>query len=169
MGECKGGYVTRSMVSAVRFSRKQNAMQSIGRCCAIVLIAGSTACSAHSNNTQRETGFSCTVSGAKFADPTMDNAAVCQLVQSKIDAALTRRTVRIEPQVAAKSAQSISVDIRYTKLGSIIATIDEKSGGVSARYPEIAVDVSDKPIGRRDVNILAAEVARVIAEKRMKP
>ena len=144
-------------------------MQSIVRGGAIALIAGSTACTAHSNSNQRETEFSCTVSGAKFADPTMDNSAVCALVQSKIDAALSRRTVGIDPQNANKSKQSISVDIRYTKPGSIVASIGEQNAGVFMRYPEISVDVSDKPIGRQDVNSLATEVARVIAEKRMKP
>ncbi len=144
-------------------------MQSIVRGGAIALIAGSTACTAHSNSNHQETGFSCTVSGAKFADPTMDNAAVCALVQSKVDSALSRRTVRIDPQGATKSEHSFSVDIRYTKLGSIIASIGVQNAGVSSRYPEISVDVSDKPIGRQDVNSLATEVARVIAEKRMKP
>lgn len=161
--------MTRSTVWACRFSHKRNAMQRLVRGGAIVLIAVSTACTAHSNNKQHEIGFSCTVSGAKIADPTMDNVAVCDLFQSKIDSALSHRTIRVDPQATAESAQSISIDIRYTKLGSIVASIEERNDSVSSRYPEISVDVSDKPIGRQDVNLLATEVARVIAEKRMKP
>lgn len=149
-----------------RISNQRSLVHGLAKFGAVVLLTGSAACTAHSGAMQNSIAFSCAISGVKFADATLDNATVCALFKAKVEAALDRKTTAEHNLSVKDGGDAINLDIRYTKLGSVIATIVEKSGSINTHYPEISVDVSDRPIGQQDVNLLATEVARVIAEKR---
>lgn len=156
------------MFSAYRLSHWQDFVQKLARTGTILLVTGSAACTAHSSGRLKDISFSCTVSGAKLADSGLNEAAVCKQFRTKIEEALFHKTLVAQTHAATGDGHWIKVDIRYTKSGSIIAAVREENGADGASYPEIAVDVSDRPIGQQDVNLLATEVARAIAKKQDK-
>lgn len=156
------------MFSAFRLSYWQGYVQILARAGTILLVTGSAACTAHNSGTRKDISFSCTVSGTKLADSGLNEAAVCAQFRTKIEEALFHKTVVAQTHAATGVGHWIKVDIRYTKSGSIIATVREENGANGTSYPEIAVDVSDRPIGQQDVNLLATEVARAIAKKQDK-
>lgn len=133
---------------------------------AALLMAGFTACTAHGNAAQSGIGFSCAVIGEKFVPADLNAAAVCALFKAKIDEALSHETFVASSKTKEEKDDRIELNIRFTKLGSIVTTFAEQNGSYNKVYPEIAVDVSDGPIGKDDVDKLAAEVAKLIAETR---
>ena len=160
--------VPHDLFSADRLSRWLGYVQKLAKAGTILLVTGSAACTAHNSGAQKSMGFSCTVSGAKLTNSGLNEATVCAQFRAKIEEVLFPKTVVAQTHAATGGGHRISVDIRYTKSGSIIAAVREENGANGTTYPEIAVDVSDRPIGQQDVNLLATEVARAIAGKQDK-
>lgn len=129
-----------------------------------LLLTSVTACTAHGNVAENDAGLLCSVDGAKLLNPAMNDEGVCAVFQTKIDAALTRKTVVVNSVSEDEPADWIKIDVRFSKPGTATAMVVQRTAGKVIAHPEIAVDVMDKTMGPNDVDRLAATVAKVMAE-----
>ena len=127
-------------------------------------MTSASACTAHGNVAQYDVGLACAVEGAGLLKPEMSNAAVCAEFQTKIEAALARKTIAVNSTAGAESVDWIKIDVRFSKPSTASAMVVQRTGGKQTDHPEIAVDVMDKAIGSSDVATLATEVAKFIAQ-----
>lgn len=110
----------------------------------------------------REVALVCTATGAQNLHPAATSAQVCAAFKRRFDARLGRAT-RLTARAPAKG-DVVSVALHIPGPHSAGATVTARAGGVSTRWPEISVDVMDKPLEMREIEQLAAEVARTIMQ-----
>ena len=127
-------------------------------------MTSATACTAHGSVVQNDVGFLCAVHGTKLLEPVMTDQAVCEAFKTKIDAAMTRKTVAVNSVSEAVPADWIKIEVRFSKPGTASAMVVQRTGGKETAHPEIAVDVMDKAMGPNDVGTLAFAVAKFLAE-----
>ncbi|MFM5950770.1 MAG: hypothetical protein ACKOPM_16315 [Novosphingobium sp.] len=106
--------------------------------------------------------FTCTLSGGEKLRPALDPAAVCAQFKRRIEAEIARQT-RAVPAFPARG-QAIAVAVKIIGPREASATMKLRARGRSAIRPEITLDVMDKSIGMRDLESLATQVARSIAQ-----
>lgn len=130
---------------------------------ALALMAAASACSAQ-GLTANKVELLCTVDGAKLLPSGTDEAALCAEMQREIDTALApRSTVKSVARIG--SADWIKVEVRLQhKPATASARIIQKTGSQEIVHPEIAVDVMDKALGRKEMKRLVTEVARSVAK-----
>ena len=131
---------------------------------ATILMTSATACTAHGNVAQNDVGFLCSVQGAKLLNAAMNDEGICAVFKTKIDSALTRQTVTVNSVSEAVPADWIKIEVRFSKPGTASAILVQRTSGKETAHPEIAVDVMDKAMGPNDVDMLAAAVAKFLAE-----
>jgi hypothetical protein len=105
--------------------------------------------------------LSCSVDGAQYVGSAAD---ICSAFQNKIDAALTAPTKLVGVFVKHGHKDAIDVDVQILKRGGVVARVKQRKSGTVESYPEIAIDVMDRPLGLRDVEMLAIEVARLVVK-----
>lgn len=127
-------------------------------------MTGTSACTAQTNKAQNDVAFLCTVDGAKLLSPAMSSEDVCAVFKTKIDDALTRKTIVVNSVSEAVPADWIKIDVRFSKPGIASAMVVQSAGGKETAHPEIAVDVMDKFMGPNDVGTLASAVVKYLAE-----
>jgi hypothetical protein len=125
----------------------------------------SSGCSANIGPAKTETSFHCVASGAEQLAPAIDEAAICSLFQQSIDAALVRPVTAVKVISAATPGDWIKVEVRLTNKRNVSAIVMQKNGVSEVTHPEVAVDVMDKALSRRELDILAREVARLVSGK----
>ena len=123
-----------------------------------------SACTAHGNTAQNDVGLLCTAKGTNMLQPVMSEQSVCAVFQTKINTALTRKTVAVNSVAHGEPAKWIKIDVRFLKPGTASARVVQRTNGKETAHPEIAVDVMDKAIGPDDVGKLASAVAKFLAE-----
>jgi hypothetical protein len=106
--------------------------------------------------------FSCSVSGGKAIGSAKD---ICAAFQQKIDGTLNHATRPAGSFDAGGQGDAIAVDIQILQRGSVVANVKQRKSGAVRDLPEISVDVMDRPMGMRDVVMLAGEVARLLGEE----
>jgi hypothetical protein len=104
--------------------------------------------------------LSCTVEGAKNIGT---SEQVCSAFRQKIDASMPARTKSVIAFSDTGRADAIDVDIRILKRGGIVAYVKQRKNGAVHSFPEIAIDVMDRPLSLPDVEVLAGEVAKLIS------
>jgi len=65
-----------------------------------------------------------------------------------------------------RTGNAISVVLRVAGDRSASAIVTTVVRGKSTHWPEIAIDVMDKPLGTREIEQLAGEIARVATQGR---
>lgn len=112
----------------------------------------------------REVALVCAVTGAQNLHPAATSALVCAAFKRRFDAALGRDT---QPAIRVPAkGDVVNVALNIPGPRSASATVTTRAGGRSARWPEISIDVMDKPLGMSEIEQLAAEVARTIMQVR---
>jgi hypothetical protein len=131
----------------------------------VLAMSVSTGCSANIGAVKGETAFYCQVSGAEQLTPAMTEAAICDLVQTSLAGVIANPMTPVKSLPAATSGDWVKVDIRLSKKRSASALVSQRVGAHEETYPEIAVDVMDKALSKRELEILAGEVAKLISLK----
>lgn len=97
----------------------------------------------------------CTVTGSLGALPGMDAAAICTRFEADLASALGDRPV----------PQGLMIALTLHKRGAIAAQMSlAGDGDASARYPDFAIEVSDRALNPDDINRLAQLAALVLNE-----
>jgi hypothetical protein len=104
--------------------------------------------------------LSCTVDGAKKIG---SSEQICSAFRQKIDAAMPVQTKSVIAFAESGRGDAIDVDIRILKRGGIVAYVKQRKNGDLHSFPEIAIDVMDRPLGWPDVEVLAGEVAKLVS------
>lgn len=125
------------------------------------VVSGASACSAQPAAPDRETMFLCTVDAPKLA---LDKTQICGTFKAEIDRALKAPTLQADADDGAARGDLIAVTLRQVSPVTLSATVTQRSDGQTHAHPAVSVDVSDKPIGQSDIAMLAAEVAKVVAQ-----
>jgi hypothetical protein len=112
----------------------------------------------------RAVALVCTASGAQNLRPAATSTQVCAAFKRRFDAALGRDTHAAARAPASGDVISVALNIPGPRGAS--AAVTTRAGGRSARWPEISIDVMDKPLGMSEIEQLAAEVARTIMQVR---
>ena len=110
----------------------------------------------------REVALVCTATGAQNLHPATTSAQVCSAFKRQFDAALGRDTLVATRAPASGDVVSVALHIPGPRGAS--AAVTTRAGGVSARWPEISVDVMDKPLEISEIGQLATQVARTIMQ-----
>jgi hypothetical protein len=108
----------------------------------------------------REIVLVCTAIGAAQARPPLTPAQICAAFKRRLDAGLGRAT-RAEAALP-RTGNSIRVELRVASSRGASALVTTAARGKSTRWPEIAVDAMDRPLGLREIEQLAGEVAKTI-------
>jgi predicted hydrolase (HD superfamily) len=130
----------------------------------MIAMTSASACTAQTNKAQNDVAFLCSVDGAKLLDPAMSSENVCALFKTKIDDALSRKTIAVNSVSDAVPADWIKLNVRFSQLGTASAMVVQRTEGNETAHPEIAVDVMDKAMGPNDVVTLASAVAKFLSE-----
>jgi hypothetical protein len=125
----------------------------------------STGCSANIGAADAETAFHCVASGAEQLKPALDDAAICRLFQQSIDKVLARPVTPVKSLSARAVGDWIKVDVRLTNKRTASAIVSQKTGENEVTHPEVAVDVMDKALSKKELEILAGEVAKLVSGK----
>jgi hypothetical protein len=88
--------------------------------------------------------------------------AICTAFLKQIEKAVKKPTQLQQQRVAAGNADRIDVRVRILKRGSLIAHVSELRAGKMRDFPEISVDVMDRPMSFRDIETLTTEVAKLV-------
>lgn len=112
----------------------------------------------------REIVLVCTATGGAHVRPVMTATQLCAAFKLRLDAGLGRVTRTAAAMPATGNA--IRVELRVPSQRTASAIVTTVARGKSTRWPEITVDVMDRPLGTREIGQLAGEVARAIAERR---
>jgi hypothetical protein len=105
--------------------------------------------------------LTCIVDGAQYVG---SSGEICSAFKQKIDAALEVPTRQAKTFVVNGRSDAIAIDIRVLKRGGVVAKVKQRKNGSLQNFPEIAVDVMDRPLAMRDVETLANEVARLFVQ-----
>ena len=116
-----------------------------------------TGCSAA---TAKTVDLSCVVEGAQYLG-TADS--ICAKFKPHIDTALSVKTRSVSNFSAHVSGEALGLKIRILKRGGLVAQVQRRANGKIRQYPEIALDVMDRPLTMRDIDVLAKEVVKAIA------
>ncbi len=88
---------------------------------------------------------------------------ICSVFQKKIDASLPGRTQLVKSFAAQNAVDAIDLDVRIANHGGIVAHVKKRKNGVVQNFPEIAIDVMDRPLAMRDIDMLASEIAKLVS------
>lgn len=110
----------------------------------------------------RDVALTCTVTGAKHLGAATTPAQVCALFKRRIDAAIARQT-RVTPAWPSRG-NAIRVFVRIDGPRTVGANATVRAKGRIRQIPEITLDVMDKSIQLRDLDLLANQLARSIAQ-----
>lgn len=138
-------------------------------CAAAVVLMANGGCSAHGRDseTAADTGitFACSAEAFKSAEAGLTESAICALFKAEIDRALGLTMTEVSAGAAMPATGDwIMVRLGATSPVTVSAAVSQRIAGVEASLPDMAVDVSDKPVGLSDIGMLAAQVATTIAE-----
>lgn len=106
--------------------------------------------------------FVCSSEAIKSASSDINEAAVCDLFKTEIERALGLTMARA-PAVNA-DGDWVRVEVRGSSPVTVSASVIQRINGQETSLPDMAVDVSDRPVALSDIGMLAAQVARTIAE-----
>jgi TRAP-type C4-dicarboxylate transport system substrate-binding protein len=160
------GFSKPSLTFLVANLVKTNLLKRMGVCVQMQLKTGSifamailaaTACVPASAGSVE---LSCSVDGAHHIG---SPAEICAAFQNEIHAALNRPVKTVEVFPASGIGDAVDVDVRVLKRGGVVAQVKQRKKGTTENFPEIAVDVMDRPLAMRDVEMLAREVAKLFA------
>lgn len=130
---------------------------------AILVMASSSACSTQ-GVASTSVELLCTVEDAEKTAKTNSPENVCDEIKREIDTALSRQTKAVKSVTPASLVDWIKVDVRFAQGRTVTATVAQRIGRREIIHPEIAVDVMDKPLGMKEIKLLAAEVARAVVK-----
>jgi hypothetical protein len=106
----------------------------------------------------REVVYVCSASGTEHLRPQASAAQVCAVFKRKVEAAIARRTRSANALPSRGNGLRIAVRIDSARSASAMATV--MTNGRSVRHPELTIDVMDKSLGMRDLDLLATQIAR---------
>jgi hypothetical protein len=130
----------------------------------ILGIAAMAGLVASSGASGQKSWFSCRVSGEKLLSPQMSAKAVCDRLHKGVNRALGApavSTIKLSDHDRAH-ANWIELDVRFSRPGTATARVARRSGAQVTRYPEFAVDVSDRPLDAATIEILSREIEKRI-------
>ncbi|MBK8375068.1 MAG: hypothetical protein IPN50_08070 [Sphingomonadales bacterium] len=134
-----------------------------------VIFAGfmtfSSACSGSIGVEEPPVEFQCAVMGSALLKPAMSDESVCAMFKAGIDDVVAHSTKAVKTVSNASDRDWIKIDIRIVGDRGASVTLAQKRGGEHVEFPEIAVDVMDKMMGKQELEMLAAQVAQLLSNK----
>jgi hypothetical protein len=131
----------------------------------ILGIAAMAGLAASSGASGQKCWFACRVSGEKLLSPQMSAKTVCDRLHQSVNRALRTPAVSTNKLSDHDRAHAnwIELDVRFSRPGTATARLARRSGVQVTRYPEFAIDVSDRPLDAATIETLSREI-----EKRIK-
>jgi hypothetical protein len=147
---------------AAEFNEDRGANVRIALAFAFMTMSG--ACTAPINATSETPEFFCSVNGLGAMKPPISAEAICADFKSKIDAARGTKSEAVNALSLAANRDWLKLDIVIIKGRGAAAVLTRKTGAKQHVYPEVAIDVMDKPLGEQELERLAIELAKLVAE-----
>ncbi len=146
------------------FSADSTVLRGVSTLGFIALMTSASACTAHDGVKQTGVGYLCAVDSTKMIAPIMSEDQVCALFKAKIDDALQQKTVTVDSASKVLPEKWMKLEVRFSMPATASATFVQSTNGKETVHPEIAVDVMDKAMGPKDVDMLASAAAKYLAE-----
>lgn len=96
----------------------------------------------------------CSVEGAKYLSADATEASICELFERRLRDSLAETGFSMD--------ENLSVTLRLHKRGAIEARIATADGHKT--YPSVEVEVTDRPLGEKDIGQLANTVAKLLLD-----
>jgi hypothetical protein len=106
------------------------------------------------------------LTGNAKGSPALTRAAVCARFVRSIEPALKVRLTEVSATPAPGKGRWISVHVRLGAPASAEAAFTSRLGGVVRKHAAISVDVMDKRLEMREIDLLAKDVAEVLRTAR---
>lgn len=110
--------------------------------------------------------FHCTLTGSAKGSPALTRAVVCARFVAAIEPALKVRLVQVTAPPAPGKGRWISVQVRLGAPASAEAAFTSRLGKTVRKHAAIGVDVMDKRLEMREIDLLAKDVAEVLRTAR---
>jgi hypothetical protein len=132
---------------------------------ALAFMTMSGACTAPINATSETAEFFCSVNGLGTMKPAVSAEAVCADFKNKIDTVRGKKSEAVNALSLTANRDWLKLEVTITKGRGAVAVLTRKTGAKQHIYPEVAIDVMDKPLGEQELERLATEVAKLIVEE----
>ena len=106
--------------------------------------------------------FHCTLTGNAKGSPGLTSAAVCARFAAAIEPALKVRLIPVSAAPLPGKGRWISVQIRLGAPARAEAAFTSRLGRTVRKHPSIGIDVMDKRLEMREIDLLAKDVAEVL-------
>lgn len=106
--------------------------------------------------------FHCKLTGKAQGSPTLTRAAICARFVGAIEPALKVRLVPVPAAPSPGKGRWISIQVHLGTPASVEAAFTSRLGRTVRKHPAIAVDVMDKSLDLREIDLLAKDVAEVL-------
>lgn len=110
--------------------------------------------------------FHCTLTGNTKGSPALTRAAVCARFTAAIEPALKVRLIPISAAPPAAKGRWISLQIRLRAPAGAEAAFTSRLGRTVRKHAAIGVDVMDKQLELREIDLLAKDVAEALRTAR---
>lgn len=110
--------------------------------------------------------FHCTLTGNAKGSPALTRAAVCARFAAAIEPALKVRLIPVSVAPAPGKGRWISVQIRLGAPARAEAAFASRLGRTVRKHAAIGIDVMDKRLEMREIDLLAKDVAEVLRTAR---
>ncbi len=106
--------------------------------------------------------FHCTLIGNTKGSPALTRAAVCARFVAAIEPVLKVRLVQVLAAPSPGKGRWISVQVRLGAPASAEAAFTSRLGRTVRKHAPIGIDVMDKRLEMREIDLLAKDVAEVL-------
>lgn len=96
----------------------------------------------------------------------LSRSAICARFVRAIEPALRVRLAEVASAPATNKGRWISIQVRLAAPASAEAAFTSRLGATVRKHPAIAVDVMDKSLDMREIDLLAKDVAQVLRAAR---
>lgn len=110
--------------------------------------------------------FHCTLSGSTKVAPALTRAAVCARFVAAIEPALKVRLIQVAAPPAPGRGRWISIQVRLAQPASAETAFTSRLRGTVRKHAAIGIDVMDKRLDLREIDLLAKDVAEVLRTAR---
>lgn len=106
--------------------------------------------------------FHCALTGKAKGSPALTHAAICARFVRAIEPALKVRLIPVSTAPLPGKGRWITIQVRLDAPASVEAAFTSRLGRAVRKHPAIAIDVMDKKLELREIDLLAKDVAEVL-------
>lgn len=110
--------------------------------------------------------FHCTLTGSAKGSPGLTRAAVCARFAAALEPALKVRLIPVSAAPAPGKGRWISIQVKLGAPARAEADFTSRLGRTVKKHPSIGIDVMDKRLEMREIDLLAKDVAEVLRTAR---